>query len=241
VTVQPRQEKPAEKPPEPTAEVKQAGPVIKRSAFRKAIGSVVEVPTRLPPKAMQEVKARVTPAVEPPEPGRPKIEPKEEGVVQRSSPLPGMAALPSKELEDLKFDTRGKRVPRADRWDDNRFEWPVPVLPSSDLPPPKKLQAAPGPFTQRVQSLFDGRPEAVDRLCAAAEARAAMAGNDRMLRELGDELARKPWQGRRAPPEQKARLQSVAGDERQPEPWRAVARFLLEKFSVSEASAGQSS
>jgi hypothetical protein len=179
--------------------------------------------------------------VEPPEPGRPKIEAKEEGVVHKSSPLPGISVLPSKLAGELKFDPLGKRVPRGDRWDDLRFEWPEPVLPSSDLPPPRKLRAAPGPFTQRVLSLFEDRPEAVDRLCAAAEARAAIAGNDRMLRELGDELARKPWQGRKAPAEQKARLHVVAGDERQPEPWRAVARFVLEKFSVVEPPTGQSS
>jgi hypothetical protein len=243
VTVQPR-EKPPETPAEkaaPPAEVKSTGPVIKRSAFRKATGTVVEVPTRLPPKPMQEVKGRVTPAVEPPEPGPPKVEPKEEGAVDKISPLLGIPAAPSRLSEELKFDSRGKRVPRSDRWEEERFGWPEPVLPSSDLPPPRRFKEAPGPFTQRVQSLFDDRPEAVDRLCAAAEARAAIAGSDRMMRELGHELARKPWQGRKAPPEQKARLQGVAADERQPEPWRAVARFVLEKFSVVEPATGQSS
>jgi hypothetical protein len=216
---------------------------IKRSPFRKAIGAVMEMPSKvtLPPKQMEEVKARVTPAVEPPEPGRPKIEAKEEGVIHKPSPIPGILPLPSKALEALKFDPRGKRVPRGDRWDDMRFEWPDPVLPSSDLPPSRKRNAAPGPFSHRVKSLFDDRPEAVDRLCAAAEARAALAGNDKMLRELGDELGRKGWQGRKAPPEQKARLQAVAADERQPEPWRAVARFLLEKFAVPESPADKSS
>jgi len=86
--------------------------------------------------------------------------------------------LPSREREELRFDARGKRIPRGDRWNDEEFRWESPVLPSSELPSPPKARRAAGPFASRLQSILDDRPEAVDRLCAAAEARAAVRGED---------------------------------------------------------------
>ncbi|HUJ28221.1 MAG TPA: hypothetical protein VLW85_19500 [Myxococcales bacterium] len=245
VTVPPKGEPPPKAaPPEKpkgdsfVVDPKAVGPAIKRSAFRRPTGSVQELSGKvtLPPKPMQEVKGRITPSVEPPPDTRPRVEPKEEGVVHKPSPLQGIAAPPPGSVE-LRFDSRGKRIPRSDRWDGDHWEWQQPALPSPDLPPPRKLGAAPGPFTQRIKSLFDDRPEAVDRLCAAAEARAAIQGNERMLAELGAELRRKGWRGRRPPPEQRARLQAVAADARQPGSWRSVAQFLLEKFAVLETAA----
>jgi hypothetical protein len=188
----------------------------------------MEVPTRVPAKAMEEVKGRAMgPA---PAPSRPHIEPKEEApLLMKPSPLP-IAALPSKETERIKLDPRGRQIPRADRWSDDNFEWSPPVLPSSELPPPMRAAVAPGPLTQRVQSIFEDRPEAVDRLCAAAEARTAVAGEEKLLRELSAELSRKKWAEARAPKEQLARLRAIEGDDQQPRPWRAVARFLLERL-----------
>jgi len=232
--------RPLEKPPEKSAEKPadkdgKSMPAIKRSPFRKPIGGVIEVPrTQLPPKPMEELKGRVMPSAIIPEPQRPHIEPKEEVITPKVSPIPGITPLPVRDKDEMRFDPRGKRVPREDRWDDNKFEWPEPILPSSELPQPKKAVAAPGPFTQRMQSLFEDRPEAVDRLCAAAEARAAVLGEEKMLQELGAEVARKRWQGKKAPPEQAARLAAVASDQRQPQAWRAAAGFLLQKFSVPE-------
>ncbi len=232
-------DKAPEKPPEKT-DGKTLAPAIKRSPFRRPIGSVVEVPkTQLPPKPMQEVKGRPTSSTIVPEPQRPHIEPKEEGVTPKT--IPGLARLPARDLPDVRFDPKGNRIPRADRWEDDKFQWQEPLLPSSEMPVPKKVAAAAGPFTQRVQSLFEDRPEAVDRLCAAAEARAAVGGEEKMLQDLGAELSRKRWNGKRAPREQLVRLRAVASDERQPAPWRSVAKYLLETFSVPGSGVEESS
>jgi hypothetical protein len=208
---------------------KTVAPAIKRSPFRKAIGAVIELPTTLPPKAMEEVKGRVTGPL--PATSKPHIEPKEEApLFTKPSPLP-IAALPSRNAEEIKLDPRGRPVPRGDRWRDDAFEWAPPTLPSSELPPPMRAAVAPGPFTRRVESIFEDRPEAVDRLCAAAEARAAVGGEEKLLRELSAELSRKKWADARAPREQLARLKAIEGDEKHPMPWRAVARFLLDRLS----------
>ena len=71
----------------------------------------------------------------------------------------------------------------------------------------------------------------MDRLCAAAEARAAVASEEKLLGELSAELSRKKWQDARAPREQLARLRAIESDEKQPGPWRLVARFLLERLA----------
>jgi len=224
--------RPQAAPPIPKAEAPAAGktisPAIKRSPFRRAIGAVMEMPTTMPAKAMEEVKGRAMgPA---PAPSRPHIEAKEDApLTTKPSPLP-IAALPSRAVEQVKFDPKGRKIPRADRWQDDAFEWDLPTLPSSQLPPPMRAAVAKGPFTQRVQSIFEDRPEAVERLCAAAEARAAVQGEEKLLQELSQELSNKKWQGFRAPKEQLAKLRAVESDERQPHPWRTVARFLLDRL-----------
>ena len=218
---------PGAKPPAPAA--KTVAPAIKRSPFRKPIGAVIEVPTALPPKPMMEVKGRAMGAT--PAPQRPHLEPKEETpLLMKPSPLP-IAALPSRQKEQAKLDPQGRKIPRPDRWEDNNFEWDAPALPSSDLPRPMRAAVAAGRLTQRVQSIFEDRPEAVDRLCAAAEARAALAGEAELLRELAEELSRKRWAGKRAPREQLARLRGIESDAALPGPWRSVARFLIDRLS----------
>ena len=221
-----RRPQPAKTPEPPAAAPgKTVAPPIKRSPFRKPIGAVVEVPTTVPPKAMAEVKGRaMSPA---PAPGRPHIEAKEDApLLTKASPLP-ISALPSKEIEQIRLDPRGRKVPRPDRWQDDNFEWDPPILPSSEMPPPMKAAVAPGPFTQRLRSLFEDRPEAVDRLCAAAEARCAVKGEATVIAELSKELENKRWTNHKTPPDQVKRLESIAGDEKQPAPWRTVARLLL--------------
>jgi len=125
---------------------------------------------------------------------------------------------------------------RSDRWDDDGFQWPEPVLPSSELPRAGRAQVAASPFGARLQSLFEDRPEAVDRLCAAADARAALRGADAVMMELRTEIGIGRWQGRRAPDSQLARLRSVASEAAHPPVWRAAAALLLERFSVPESA-----
>jgi hypothetical protein len=221
---------PAPPPQTPDAAGKTRAPEIRRSPFRRSIGSLVEVPTSTPRKPMEEVKGRATNQPVP-APTRPHIEPKEDApLLHKVQPMP-MAKLPAREVEQMRFDPRGKKIPRPDRWRDDAFEWELPILPSSEMPPPMRAAVVPGPFTQRLQSILDDRPEAVDRLCAAAEARAAVRGEERLLQELSGELARPKWKDARAPKEQLARLEAIEVDERQPASWRAVARLLIERLS----------
>jgi len=131
---------------------------------------------------------------------------------------------------DLRFDPLGNRISRADRWSDDHFEWEAPVLPSSDLPPPSRAQVAPGPFASRLLAVFEDRPEAVDRLCAAAEARAAVRGEEELLRELRAEISRIAWRSRTLPELQRERLRMIAQDSLQPAAWRAAAGLLLDFF-----------
>ena len=51
--------------------------------------------------------------------------------------------------------------------------------------------------------------------------------SERMLVELSNELASKKWKNSKVPQEQLKRLRVIESDERQPKPWRTVARFLL--------------
>jgi len=217
-----------EKVPPPPAGKKLAPP-IRRSPFKRAIGTVVEVPTTLPPKPMQAVAARGAPAERP----RPRVERTEEAPRSRG-PLP-IAPLLSRETNELRFDARGQRVPRADRWNDDQFEWETPVLPSSDLPPAGRARVAPGPFAARLRSILDDRPEAVDRLCAAAEARGAVRGEPELLRELGAELSRDEWRERVLPREQLQRLRSILRDHAHPPAWSAAAGLLLDFFVSGRA------
>jgi len=204
---------------------KKLAPPIRRSPFKRAIGTVVEVPTTPPPKPMEVVAARGVPALEPP---RPRIE-RTEKAPQSRGPLP-IPPLLSRDKNELRFDARGQRIPRADRWSADRFEWETPVLPSSDLPPPPRARVAPGPFAARLRSIFEDRPEAVDRLCAAAEARGAVRGEPELLRELAVELSRDEWRDRVLPREQLHRLRSILRDQAHPPAWSAAAGLLLDFF-----------
>jgi hypothetical protein len=212
--------------PPAVAPGKTLAPPIRRSPFRKAIGAVVEVPTPLPPKPMEPVAARPSrsPAAEP---ERPRVQPSQEAgtAARRTMPIP---PLPARKREEPRFDPLGKRIPRADRWDDDEFQWETPVLPSSELPPPPRARSPAGPFASRLASIFEDRPEAVDRLCAAAQARAAIGGEEGMQRELSAELAR--WRQKRLPPEQRQRLGAVVRAEDHPASWRCAARLILDFF-----------
>src|SRR5919204_352869 len=203
-------------------------PPIRRSPFRKPIGAVVEVPASLPPKPMEPVSAR-PPKSASSDAARPRMEPKEDIVPAAKRALPVMP-LPSRERDEVRFDAHGKRIPRQDRWSDEEFRWETPVLPSSELPPPPNVRRAAGPFASRLQSLLDDRPEAVDRFCAAAEARAAVRGEDGLKQEVSVELETHRWRRARLPPDQRRRLEAVAQGESHPASWRAAARLLLDFF-----------
>jgi hypothetical protein len=220
---------PAKKPKAPAVPPgKTLAPPIRRSPFRKAIGAVVEVPATLPPKPMEPVSAR-PPKSAAPGFQRPRIQPKEDAPPSAKGALPVMP-LPSRERDELRFDARGKRIPRGDRWNEEDFRWESPVLPSSELPSPPKARRAAGPFASRLQSILDDRPEAVDRLCAAAEARAAVRGEDGLRQELSAELGVDRWRRAPLPPEQRRRLESVMQGESHPPSWRSAAGLLLDFF-----------
>ena len=220
---------PAAKAPEKapaSAGGKTLAPPIRRSAFRRPLGTVVEVPTVAPPKPMEPLasQAIATGAPPSPAPARPRVETKEER--DRKSPLP-VPPLPPRGGDELRFDSRGKRIPRPDRWSDDAFEWETPVLPSAELPPPPRVGLAPGPFAQRLRSVLDDLPDAVERLCAAAEARASVAGQEAVARELSLELSRGVWRGKTLPHEQAQRLRAVAREPSHPAAWRVAAEALL--------------
>ena len=133
----------------------------------------------------------------------------------------------------LGFDARGRRLPRSDRWRDDAFGWQEPILPKSAMKPSAQARIVQGPFAQRLQSLFENRPEAVDRLCAAAEAQALIAGEEGeadVLVELAREVSLSRWRKRRTPPEQLDRLRKVAQGEEVPPASRAVARALAQRL-----------
>jgi hypothetical protein len=86
-----------------------------------------------------------------------------------------------------------------------------------------------------LRSIFDDRPEAVDRLCAAAEARGAVRGEAELLRDLAAELSRDEWRDRVLPREQLHRLRSILGDHAHPPAWSAAAGLLLDFFVSGRA------
>ncbi len=193
---------------------------IKRSQFRRSIGTVVEGPVALPPKPMPTVAGRAPPAAVP-----------ALDHPSRGAPLSGMTPLLKRE-EPIRFDARGKRVPRADRWKETDFSWEAPILPPvPEAAPLRRTSAAAGPFAQRLQALFEDRPEAVERLCAAVEARAALHGLAAAVEELSHELSHPRWKDRRAPPGQLGRL-AAAGAEAHPESWKAAAMLLVGKLRI---------
>src|SRR5207245_7229674 len=142
------------------------GPPIRRSPFRKSIGAVVEVPAAAAPKPMEPVPARSLAAAAA-EPRRPKIQTKDDAPPRRTLPIPG---LPGRKPDDLRFDARGKRIPRNDRWNDDDFEWQGPVLPSSEMRPPPPARPASPAFASTLRYIFATSREAVDMSCAAAPA-----------------------------------------------------------------------
>jgi len=151
---------------------------IKASPFRRALGTVVEGPVKLPPKPMPAVAGRAPPS-----------------------------------------------APEEQR---------APLLPSiAESRPMRRAGIAAGPFARRIEALFDDRPEAVERLCAAVEARAAVGGLPAALAELAREVSQPRWNGRRAPPGQVERLAVVA--KAQPEPWTAAALLLLDRLRLEGA------
>ena len=145
--------------------------------------------------------------------------------VERGVTLPDGRVYKGK--DPLSFDARGKRIPRPDRWRDTSFDWQEPILPASALRRPNQARPVDGPFAARLKSLFDDRPEAVDRLCAAAEARAALAGEEALQVELGRELSLPRWRKKRASQAQLERLRTLAGAEGRPQAARAAAAAVL--------------
>jgi hypothetical protein len=108
---------------------------------------------------------------------------------------------------------------------------PGPLLPQiPEAPPLRRAAVAAGPFAQRLQSLFEDRPEAVERLCAAIEARAAVRGLPAALEELERELSQRRWKELRAPAAQVERLAAAARTE--PEAWTAAAGLLLARLRI---------
>jgi hypothetical protein len=212
-------------------EGKTLAPPIRRSPFRQpapepGTSGGREEPTRVPPKPMEEVKARPRPQADPqPAPTRPRI-PSPAELPARAPPVP----VPPRREADVRFDPRGRRVPRSDRWSDDAFQWQEPLLPPPVLPSPPKARVASGPFTERVAALFEDRPESVERLCAAAEAHAARSGDGQLLRALTQELSSKRWADRKPPPALLTRLRAIASDERHPSAWSVAARCLLDRL-----------
>jgi hypothetical protein len=186
---------------------------IRQSPVRRSIGTVVEPPVASAPRTMPPI-GRAPRETAPPPP--------------KCAPLPGLAPLPSRASPDVRYGPDGRRMPREDRWRTDQWEWETPVLPPSTLPPPRRAAIARGPFEVRVQALFAGRPEAVERLCAAVEARAAVSTTAGAVDELARELTRPQWHGRRVAREQLVRLQGILAHASHPEVWRSAAALLLD-------------
>ena len=100
--------------------------------------------------------------------------------------------------------------------------------PSASAAPLRKARVAPGPFAARLEALFADRPEAVERLCAAMEAREALLGPAAALEELDRELSSPRWKDRRASAEQLVRLATAT--RAAPSAWRAAAGLLLARL-----------
>lgn len=137
----------------------------------------------------------------------------------------GPVRLPPKPMPPVASSPPAAQKARAGG---KQVEPPRPQPPAEPDPIPiRKARAAEGPFAARLASLFDDRPEAVERLCAAVEARGALGGLAAALEELERELARARWKERRASREQKDRLGAVARSDHPA--WSAAARLVLEK------------
>ncbi len=152
---------------------------------------------------------------------------------KKAAPLPGLSPLPSVEAKPLEFDLNGRKMPAVPRWEETD-RWEEPLLPSSELRPPLRASIALGPFAKRMKALVDDRPEAVERLCAAAEARALLAGMDALERELRAEATLPRWR-KPLSAEQLARLKKVSADADRPESWRRASALVLSIFLAAQS------
>ena len=229
--------------PEPAASTASAAKkqeAIRRSPFRRPIGTVQEGPFVTAPRQMPAVGPQASPGAQA-ETKLAVAETKAAATLaaaekgSSSATLPGLAALATlTPVEKTQFDAHGKRLPRGDRFRGDDWGWAEPILPPSELKPIPKARTLPGPFAARLRSLFDDKPEAVDRLCAAAEARAAIAGAALLDQDLAAELARAQWKDLRVPKGQLARLETIAADAGRPQPWRSAAALLLQRLPKAE-------
>ncbi|HEX9602408.1 MAG TPA: hypothetical protein VF973_01575 [Myxococcales bacterium] len=179
------------------------------------------------PASLRGEPAHVLPRIGPTEVGRKVIAPLKPSLFRRprGTVVEGPVKLPPKPMPPV-----AGRAPEGAQ-PPSPPDPPLPRVP--EAPPIRRAAVAAGPFAHRLQSLFEDRPEAVERLCAAMEARAAVSGLPAALEELERELSQPRWKGRRAPPAQLGRLAAAA--RAQPEPWRAAAGLLLTRLRIERA------
>ncbi|HYR19856.1 MAG TPA: hypothetical protein VEQ15_10215 [Myxococcales bacterium] len=184
-------------------------------------------PPRTGPASLPAEPAQVLPRTGPTEVGRKVVAPIKPSLFRRprGTLVEGPVKLPPKPMPPV-----AGRAPES-------AQTPSALGPlPPEVPEPRPIRraaVAAGPFAQRLQSLFDDRPEAVERLYAAMEARAAVSGLPAALEELDRELSQPRWKGRRAPPGQLERLAAAA--RAQPEPWTAAAGLLLTRLRIEGA------
>jgi hypothetical protein len=184
-------------------------------------------PPRTSPASLPAEPARALPRTGPTEVGRKVVAPIKPSLFRRprGTLVEGPVKLPPKPMPPV-----AGRAPESAQTPSDLG----PLLLQVPEPRPiRRAAVAAGPFAQRLQSLFDDRPEAVERLCAAMEARAAVSGLPAALEELDRELSQPRWKGRRAPPGQLERLAAAA--RAQPEPWKAAAGLLLTRSRIEGA------
>jgi len=176
------------------------------------------------PASLPGEPAHVLPRIGPTEVGRKVVAPIKPSLFRRprGTVVEGPVKLPPKPMPPVAGRApEGAQPPSP----------PDPFLPRvPEAPPIRRAAVAAGPFAHRLQSLFEDRPEAVERLFAAMEARAAVSGLPAALEELERELSQPRWKGRRAPPAQLGRLAAAA--RAQPEPWTAAAGLLLTRLRI---------
>ena len=191
--------------PEPPRQAHAAGPIP------AAKSSLPQAPSRA---TLTEVGKKMAPPIRPSLFRRPTGTVTEGPVRLPPKPMPPVA-LPPPSAQRARAGGKQVEPPRAQ-----------PTEAGSDPVLVRKARAAEGPFAARLASLFDDRPEAVERLCAAVEARGALGGVAAALEGLERELARARWKERRASPEQKDRLGAMARSGHVA--WSAAAKLVLE-------------
>ena len=80
---------------------------------------------------------------------------------------------------------------------------------------------------EEVLALNIPNPELLRKKVEKLKADWAIKGEEAVLVELSNELSSKKWKNSKVPGEQLKRLRAIESDQRQPKPWRTVARFLL--------------